>query len=288
MTNLTEDRVTPIDRQRVRFAFLATIGSLLFVFAVGLLVMQLYLWSRPIDPADVNLPRWAILIGEGLIIVPLVFILWRRRMPLRETFRLERVSAPTMWAALAIGLGAAVLIDEVDRLIAMVFPLPESVKGSMDILIFNGPADALLVIAGAAIMAPVVEEAVFRGFLQGQLEQGYRDATKAVLFSSLLFMLLHFNPWWGLQIYLFGMVLGYLAWRTASIWPAIIVHGANNALSLMVANMDEGSLDWYISGDHVSPGWLVAAAGLAYGGFKLLLGETPIPVEPVSEERKFG
>ncbi|MEE9466199.1 MAG: type II CAAX endopeptidase family protein [Candidatus Neomarinimicrobiota bacterium] len=279
MTNLTDEKVALEDRQRVRFAFLATIGSLLVVFAVGLLAMELFLWLRPSDPADVDLPRWAILIGEGLIIVPLVFFLRRSGMPLRETLRLKKVNAPTIWSALLIGLGVSVLIDEVDRLIAMVFPMPESVQGSMEFLVFAGPADALLVIAGAVIMAPVVEEAVFRGFLQGQLERGYRDATKAVLFSSLLFMLLHFNPWWGLQIYIFGMVLGYLAWRTGNIWPAIVVHGTNNALSLMVANVDADSLEWYVSGEHVSPGWLVAAAGLAYIGFRLLFGVIPIPVK---------
>jgi len=283
---LTEEKVTLEDRQRVRFAFLATIGSLLVVFAVGLLAMELFLWLRPSDSVDVDLPRWAILIGEGLIIVPLVFFLRRNRMPLRETLRLEKVSAPTIWAALLIGLGFSVLMDEFDRLIAMVFPMPESVMGSMDILIFTNPADALLVIAGAVIMAPVVEEALFRGFLQGQLERGYRDATKAVLFSSLLFMLLHFNPWWGLQIYVFGVVLGYLAWRTGSIWPAIVVHGANNALSLMLANVDADSLEWYVSGEHVSPGWLVAAAGLAYIGFRLLFEVIPIPISVISEGRK--
>jgi len=283
---LTEEKVTLEDRQRVRFAFLATIGSLLVVFAVGLLAMELFLWLRPSDSVDVDLPRWAILIGEGLIIVPLVFFLRRNRMPLRETLRLEKVSAPTIWAALLIGLGFSVLMDEFDRLIAMVFPMPESVMGSMDILIFANPADALLVIAGAVIMAPVVEEALFRGFLQGQLERGYRDATKAVLFSSLLFMLLHFNPWWGLQIYVFGVVLGYLAWRTGSIWPAIVVHGANNALSLMLANVDADSLEWYVSGEHVSPGWLVAAAGLAYIGFRLLFEVIPIPISVISEGRK--
>ena len=283
---MTEEKVTLEDRQRVRFAFLATIGSLLVVFAVGLLAMELFLWLRPSDSVDVDLPRWAILIGEGLIIVPLVFFLRRNRMPLRETLRLEKVSAPTIWAALLIGLGFSVLMDEFDRLIAMVFPMPESVMGSMDILIFTNPADALLVIAGAVIMAPVVEEALFRGFLQGQLERGYRDATKAVLFSSLLFMLLHFNPWWGLQIYVFGVVLGYLAWRTGSIWPAIVVHGANNALSLMLANVDADSLEWYVSGEHVSPGWLVAAAGLAYIGFRLLFEVIPIPISVISEGRK--
>ena len=153
----------------------------------------------------------------------------------------------------------------------------------MDLLVISDLGSALLVIAGAVVLAPVVEEAVFRGFFQGQLEIGYRDATKAVLFSSLLFMLLHFNPWWGMQIYIFGMVLGYLAWRTGSIWPSVTVHGVNNGLALMIANADAGSPEWYLTGKHVAPGWLLVAAFLVYGGFRLLLLENPAPATPTNE-----
>ena len=261
----------------MRFAFLATIGSLMFVLVVGILGAVLFQRLRPTPAVDANLPRWAILIGEALIMVPLVYILRRSNLPLRETLRLRAVTGPTLRAALMIGLGAAVLIDELDRLIALVFPLPPSVMGAMDLLVISNMGDALLMIGGAVVLAPLVEEALFRGFFQGQLELGYRDATKAVLFSSLLFMLLHFNPWWGVQIYVFGMVLGFLAWRTGSIWPSIYVHAINNGLALMLANVDSGSQEWYLTGQHVSPGWLLVAALLLYAGFRLLLVENPPP-----------
>ncbi len=283
VTNIPDEKVIGYDRQRVRFAFLATIGSLLFVLLVGIVAAVLFQSLRPTPIVDTDLPRWAILIGEALIIVPLVFILRRSRMPLRESLRLREVAGPTVRAALLIGLGVSVLIDELDRLIALVFPLPASVMGAMDLLVFSSMGDALLVIGGAVVLAPVVEEAVFRGFFQGQLELGYRDATKAVLFSSLLFTLVHFNPWWGVQIYIFGMVLGYLAWRTGSIWPSICVHGVNNGLALMVANVDTGSQEWYLTGEHVAPGWLLLAALLSYGGFRLLLLENPAPATPTNE-----
>ncbi len=283
VTNLPREKAPPDDRGRVRFAFLTTIGSLMFVLVVGILGAVLFQRLRPTPAVDANLPRWAILIGEALIMVPLVYILRRSNLPLRETLRLRAVTGPTLRAALMIGLGAAVLIDELDRLIALVFPLPPSVMGAMDLLVISNMGDALLMIGGAVVLAPLVEEALFRGFFQGQLELGYRDATKAVLFSSLLFMLLHFNPWWGVQIYVFGMVLGFLAWRTGSIWPSIYVHAINNGLALMLANVDSGSQEWYLTGQHVSPGWLLVATLLLYAGFRLLLVENPPPPAILSD-----
>ena len=199
-------------------------------------------------------------------------------MSLPTAYRLKPVSATTLRDTVLIGLGVTVLVDELDRLIAMIFPLPENVVRGMEFLAFGTPVEALLVILGAVLLAPLVEEIVFRGFFQGQLEQGYRDPTKAILFSSLLFTILHFNPWWSLQIYLLGMVLGYLAWRTGSIWPSLLIHAINNSLALWFANAPEESFAWYAPNGHVSPLWLLAAGILVYFGFKSLLARNPEPL----------
>jgi len=263
------------NRRQVRFAFLATIGSMFFGgFIAAVIVLSLL---DPTSP-DLDLPRWAIVLSEALILLPLVFILQRRRLPLAATFRLRSVSPITLRDTVLIGLGVTVLIDELDRLAALIFPLPDHIARGMEFLTFTTPSEALLVVVGVVVIAPFVEEIVFRGFFQGQLESGYRDATRAVLFSSLLFMVLHFNPWWALQIYLLGMVLGFLAWRTGSIWPSFVVHAVNNSLALWFANAAEDSVSWYAPTGHVSLPWLLAAALMAYFGFRSLLVQNPEPL----------
>ena len=260
-------------RRRVRFAFLATMGAIVFAVIIGAAVLSAF-----IDPAspDLNLPRWAILLSESLIVVPLVVILRRRLMPLTATFRLRAISPVTVRDAFLIGLGVTILMDELDRLVALVFPLPDAIVSGMEFLSFATPGQALLVVGGAVLVAPFTEELAFRGFFQGQLEAGYRDATKAVLVSSAVFMVMHFNPWWSLQIYLLGMVLGYLAWRTGSIWPSFLVHAINNGMATWFANGPEGGPSWYALGGHVSPAWLLVAAVMAYMGFRSFLVQNPV------------
>ncbi len=262
-------------KRQIIFAFLATIGSMFFGGVVGAIIV---LSLADPNVSNLDLPRWAIILSEALILPPLIFIILRRQLTLKTTFRLQSVSLRTLRDALLIGLGITVLIDELYSLLELVFPLPESIAQGMGFFTFSNGSEALLVILGAVVIAPLVEEMVFRGFFQQQLEQVYRNATVAVLLSSLLFTILHFNPWWSLQIYILGLVLGYLAWRTGSIWPPIVIHAIVNGLAVWFANLPENRFTWYTSGGHVSPLWLAAAAALTYLGFRSLLTYNPEPV----------
>jgi membrane protease YdiL (CAAX protease family) len=262
-------------RRQVWFAFLVVIGSMVFGGIAGAVIMLALV--NPTSP-NLDIPRWAIILSEALILLPLSTIVVRRGISLPEAYRLRPVSSTVLRDTVFIGLGVTILVDELDRLVAMVFPLPENITRGMEFLTFSSPVEAVLVILGAVLLAPLVEEIVFRGFFQGQLEQGYRDPTKAILFSSLLFTILHFNPWWSLQIYLLGVVLGYLAWRTGSIWPSFVIHAVNNSLALWFANAPEESFAWYAPNGHVFPLWLLAAAAMVYLGFKSLLVKIPEPL----------
>lgn len=280
MTQLPEEISAASGRRQVRFAFAATIGSMLLGGLLGALLMISL--TDPVSP-DMDLPRWGILVSEAFILVPLIILVKRRGLPLASSFRTAAVLPRTLLDAVFIGLGATILMDELDRMVALVFPLPENFSQAMGFLTFSNLPEALLVLGGAVVMAPLVEELVFRGFFQKQLEEGYQDATKAVLFSAALFMILHFNPWWSLQIYILGMILGYMAWRTGSIWPSVIVHGINNALAITLSNFPETALDWYVWGDHVGPQWLVLGLTFLVIGFKNFLRHNPEPLLMIKE-----
>ena len=275
MTDIDNNKRTSLKREQIKFAYLTTLGCMLFGAFLGAIIMVGFVDP---DAIDLNLPRWGILLSEALVVVPLYYVLRKRKMSIVETLRLKPVHGTTVRDTIVLGLGLTIVMDEIDRLIAIVFPLPGDLDSGMNFLLFENSFEAMLVIGGAVIVAPFVEEILFRGFLQRQLEEGYRDITKSILMSSALFMMLHFNPWWALQIYMLGIVLGYLAWRTGSIWPAFTVHLINNGASITFGNLDESVLSWYNMGDHVSPLWLIIAGGLIYFGFKSFIHQNPEPI----------
>lgn len=89
------------------------------------------------------------------------------------------------------------------------------------------------------------EETIFRGFLLHKLVKlwgfGWGNAATAVLFATA-----HMHVWLaddlrGVQlaetavyILILGWTLGYIVHCTRSLWPAVLVHGTNNSLALLL------------------------------------------------------
>jgi membrane protease YdiL (CAAX protease family) len=83
-----------------------------------------------------------------------------------------------------------------------------------------------------AIVAPVVEELIFRGLILHGLRRNY-NAIVAVIISALLFALFHLNPWQFPATFVLGLLLGWIMIRTNNILLAIIGHSINNLLVLL-------------------------------------------------------
>lgn len=85
-----------------------------------------------------------------------------------------------------------------------------------------------------AIAAPVVEELLFRGFLQNALAK-YVPIWGAIFLSSLLFALVHLQPYAIPGLMSLSIAFGYLYHRTGSLRTNIIMHMANNVFALLVS-----------------------------------------------------
>lgn len=227
-----------------------------------------------------RLGRVSLLLLELLFLLPAVLYVFLQRLDFRETFRLYAVDRRILAWSLLMGLGLSVVIDEADRLIQMVFPMPEMISDAIQaMLVCRSAADFALVISAGVIAAGIAEEMLFRGFFQGVLER-HLDTTKAVNLSAFVFALVHFNPWWFVQIILMGIVMGVLTWRTRSVYPAILVHMVNNAVSVALMNTDAARLEWYVFKGHVSPILLAAGVGCIIYGFRAVYRRNEVSDHP--------
>lgn len=101
-------------------------------------------------------------------------------------------------------------------------------------MMFENTNFPLLLLFGGAIIAPVVEEIFFRGFVFTGLSHRW-SPQKAALASAGLFALAHFAPTSVLPIFILGLIFAFLYQISGSIWPAILMHMLTNTLALSAA-----------------------------------------------------
>lgn len=94
------------------------------------------------------------------------------------------------------------------------------------------PGRVVLAILVMGILAPLVEELVFRGLLYGYVE-GRFGGMAALIVSSLAFAAAHVEPIHVALVLPVGVLLGWTRMRTGSLWPAIAAHVANNTVAVL-------------------------------------------------------
>ena len=82
-----------------------------------------------------------------------------------------------------------------------------------------------------ALLAPILEELLFRGAIQGRLQTRWENPWKAIIISSLIFGVVHMNPAQIPFAFLLGMIFGWLYYRTGSLLPGIVGHVLNNSVA---------------------------------------------------------
>lgn len=128
------------------------------------------------------------------------------------------------------------------------------------------------------LVAPVAEELVFRGWLLPML-QGRYGTRAGLVWSSILFGVVHGEP--GVIIYatLGGLVLGAIALRTKSTLASIAVHAGINATPLLIPVTlirIEGFNTLSDRAEHISP-WLVLASILIAAALLTILWRSTDP-----------
>ena len=82
-----------------------------------------------------------------------------------------------------------------------------------------------------ALLAPILEELLFRGAIEGQLLCRWQNPWWGIVVSSLIFGVIHGNPAQIPFAFLVGVMFGWLYYRTGSLLPGIVGHVLNNSIA---------------------------------------------------------
>jgi ABC-2 type transport system permease protein/sodium transport system permease protein len=198
-----------------------------------------------------------------------------------EAFR-TRGASPRFWfAALLLGVSVGLLVFEL-TVLGLMWEVT-SISPQLKVAIAKKAAElnALpvgLVITTLAVVPAAAEELFFRGYLLRTFEQRWGGAV-SILATAAAFGLFHTFGVSGLTIerlfpsLLLGLVLGFVARSSGSVWPGMILHALNNALLLLLARYKEALVEQQVlssDSEHVPAIWLGAAAVMTVIGMALV------------------
>lgn len=90
------------------------------------------------------------------------------------------------------------------------------------------------------LIVPMIEEILFRGFLQNSIRQSY-GRYKGILYSSIIFTLFHFSISQGVRnieilssLFILSLFLGFIYERQQSLWAPITLHATFNGMSVVM------------------------------------------------------
>lgn len=211
------------------------VASLVYLLARGLLMLLVSALmglahpgaslAKPLGFSGVSTALFQLLIGLGAIVLTLVFLLKVTRLKTKDL----RIMLPAPWSpgfCLPVFLGVANLANLAGALINRLTGSP----ATSEMLPSAGP-ELLMQFLALCVMPAIAEELLFRGAFQGLMRPC--GSAAAIFAPALLFGVLHLDLAQGLTAFACGVFLGWLAERSGSILPGMLLHLVNNALAFL-------------------------------------------------------
>jgi membrane protease YdiL (CAAX protease family) len=227
-----------------------------------------------------DLPRWMIVATSGLVFASLgalaigwTAVLGRLRghgavAGLRDGLALAGTGRATLLVSLVGGLAVGWLPGTIANVLAASPAYLATVRGVLGEPTSLGWLDATLTTGAltdrvgmavvVALLGPVVEELVFRGFLWSALER-WLPAPIVLAATTALFALAHLDPVHTPAVVLIGLFLGWLRLTSGSLAPSILAHALNNTVGVALAWRGAGMPD----GIAIALGGLTVAVAFA-------------------------
>lgn len=165
--------------------------------------------------------------GASLILtgVILTMVMWMLNWTDKKGFHVQNYGAG-VYALVLVGMVPAIFLVNLFTEICSLQDINEEVFLK---LMYNPWGVLALVLVG-----PFSEELVFRMGIQRHLIRRNISPLGAILLTSILFGIVHGNPAQIPGAMIFGIILGWLYWRSGCIWLSVAAHVFNNLIGVIL------------------------------------------------------
>lgn len=237
----------------------------------GVLILMIWFFmsfALPTPTTFVEFAELALVTQLVVIATPaLLMTVMLTRSP-RKTLLLNRPPWLAIPAALLLALLLHPVVAALQMLVTRLYPIDSRIVEMLSGL-FTEEHPLWQLVLIFAVAPAIVEELAFRGFiLSGFRRSGHK--WRAIVISSVFFGMTHGIFQQSLVAMLLGIVIGYIAVQSGSIWPCMLFHAVHNALRISLLHLEPETLDRYPSLD-----WLVhsvSGEGVTYHPLVVALG----------------
>lgn len=183
-----------------------------------------------------NQPGLVILLYFGALAIGATVPIFGKPDPLRSVLGRRQ---PFFWLGAQgvlneIKAGPVIVIASILSLGIQQFLPSASHPGGDELFSNPTPAVAIAFFIQAVLLAPVIEEFIFRGFMAPAIAR-VSNPTTGILASAMVFACIHPQGIGGwLPLAAFGAMSGYVAYQTKSLVPSIVMHMLHNGLLLLL------------------------------------------------------
>ena len=251
---------------------LQVVGGILYLvacFAFALLSGRLF---SDINPEEFLGSTSILVINPVAFGLVLVIIMFLNRKLSCNILDYKKLSLSLVTPIFLISMGVWVICSEMDNLCRYFIPTPDLFKDTMNELQSLTPGTLVVV----CLIAPITEELIFRGcFLRAFLTR--HSITLSIFASAVLFGLLHVNPIQIPYSIFYGIILGWIYYKTSSLSLCTFSHILMNSTSCLALYLSSigykipGLTEQTSSTFTMQPIWFnLLGLGLAIAGFWLL------------------
>ncbi len=199
-----------------------------WIGVVLLIIIDVVIFIITLQSSKTKLAQSALIVLlELAYLLPVILILAWRRVPWKS-LGFGKFDLKTLGMGCGLLVGGYIIIILHNTLL---YVLGVDTQGEEIVKVFtklNSPVWFFIV---GAVIAPLVEETFFRGFLF----QGFRERygwQAGMILSSAIFAAAHLDLVALIPTFILGNVLAYVYHRSNSIWPGVILHFLVNAFGL--------------------------------------------------------
>ncbi len=212
----------------------------------------------------VLLPQIAMILAPALLMATML------TTSLRKSLRIRMPHWTTLPLAVLLGVTLHPMYVMLAEWISYTYPVSEQATAAMKP--FSDQISAapwMSVVILMALVPAICEELAFRGFIFGGLVR-QKGRLRAVVITALMFGISHGVLQQSIAATIMGLLLGWVALRTGSVLPCMLIHFTNNALSVSLERIAssgwEGAplfLTASEAGPAYQPMWIVTSIGIA-------------------------